>query len=301
MSSPRLRCPTTRRTARSGSPTPASTGGTLRLAALLLALLVLTTGGTARGAWLEVVPEAAVEGTLGLRIGVEPGCPEIDQAVVTGTIVEEGRVVAACREVLAAGAAVASGAGLALRAGERVVLGDGFSVASGGSLRAEVDPAIEDAAYVARRIEAEPSLASRVYVRLDALSLAGGAEIVLLELVGGDGPAARVVLEPGAGTAAAALARVRSAGGGWTETAPVDLGPGWHAVELGWEEETLSAPGSATLRVDGAAAAALEGITTGAVRLEEVRLGAVTVTGDATGTLDVDAVEIRRQGPVGTL
>jgi hypothetical protein len=84
-------------------------------------------------------------------------------------------------------------------------------------------------------------------------------------------------------------------------TGAIALTPGPHAVELFWRRSSAPglADGSFQLWIDGVSAATLDGLDTGATGVDFVRLGALAVRRGATGTLDLDEFESRRETYIG--
>lgn len=219
-----------------------------------------------------------------------------------GTVTEE-----ACISISAGDVDVLAGADVSFVAGERIVLGSGFSVASGASFRATVTPSSGGSAFVESSHPAsEAEVWFRFYVYPDDLSLGAGG----FRHFAGYGTGGELELAVGL-KRNAALAENRvfveavEDGGGTVSTEGAQelvLPDGWHRIELRWNASSGADDGSVEICVDdspggGAMCVELTGLDTDPI--DSVRWGAVEVPAGDFGTLYMDDFRAVEGGPIG--
>jgi hypothetical protein len=258
-------------------------------------------GAVAGGGTVEADGEAAFAGDFGVQVVVAGAC--ISDALVTvsgpvGTGVHE-----AC-EALTADAQIDAPAEVTFRAGRSIELENGFSIASGAGLTAELDAALPRGAFVE---DDSPSAETRYAVRfhLDVGALTLGESEAFDHFVAYDAAGRaqlRLVLVRGASAGQVRLfVSAREDGGGFADTSgtPSFLAAGHRAVELEWRAG--AGDGTVELWLDGAPQPGLSDLDNGAGTIDFVRWGAVAgVDPGTSGSLDMDEFDSRRAGPIGS-
>lgn len=249
-------------------------------------------------AGVRVTPEAAWKGSMGLRVDVQEGCSGPETVVVTETVSGD-ETVTACKEVLVA-SGVGGGGSLHAVGGRRVVLSDGFQVATGGAFQAGTSGRSPDA-VLETAPDGEPVLYVRLEVRLDDAGLLAGDSAALLALEGTRGELSTVWAEGPAiqGGPPTVRLEVVDETGARVRSPSVAVGTGWHALELRWDVgPAVTAGGEAELFVDGASQVLLGSLAIGQSLVDAVRVGAWDGTRGG-GWIDFDEVAAARSGPIG--
>jgi YD repeat-containing protein len=238
---------------------------------------------------LTVTPQAAEAGSYGLRLDV--GCPGGGETVVPVGTLASG-IYEGCRSVTAGAVRIDPGP-VVFRAGQGVRLADGFSVASGASFVAEIDPTVVPDAFV--RDDSPDGLTRygvRFSSRLDGLTLGAGERVELFSGADSDGVAwFRAFLERGGAGEDLLVIEAREDDGAQlsTEGGPLPVPAGWHSIELSWRAAAAGkSNGRLDLFLDGAPRARLTGLDNGSGRIDFVTLGSVGAGPGSIGFLDID-------------
>lgn len=247
-------------------------------------------GRDVRAGALEVLPAAAFDGDSGLRVTVGTTCPVAHIDVPAGVVSTD---LLACNTISAGNVEVVS-PGVTFVAGEQIALEDGFSVASGASFTADVDPFVNGPyAFVAEDSPAAETIyKARFYVRLDDLALAETDEMGLFIGYGADGaPEFRLVLRRRLSQNRLALFAWDEGAGGLVEHG-VDflVTGGFRSVEVHWKAGF--GDGELMVAIDGGALDGLSGLDNGDSTIEFVKWGAVDgALSGSSGSMDLDAFE----------
>lgn len=253
----------------------------LSIATVATAVFCLA-GATAEAGTLQVKPAAKHTDAFGLEAALSGTCTTTD-AVVVAEPPQINGAFSGCTSLESFGVQV-SGAGATFTAGRTIILGDGFSVASGAQFTAILDPGLYRWASVGDTSPlGETSYRASFRLRLDDLVVADGDQLLHFAGYSNTG-ALQLGLSVKYNTALGENRLVLSAredDGGLVETpfgAEVALPPGWNQVELEW------IAGSGFLRVflDGVFFASLEDLDNDLGRIDTVRWG--LITGDAAST-----------------
>lgn len=246
-------------------------------------------------------------GDWAARLDVSRACTLDDRMIANGTDYDGTVTEEACISLSAGDVDVLAGADVSFVAGERIVLGSGFSVASGASFRAVVTPSVGGSAFVESSHPAtEPEVWFRFYLYPEELSLGeGGFRHFAGYGTGGDlevavGLKRNVALGENRVFVEAVLD-----GGGVVSTEGAQelvLPDGWHRIELRWRASSGADDGSVEICVDdppggGAMCVQLAGLDTGPI--DSVRWGAVEVPSGDFGTLYMDDFRAVESGPIG--
>ncbi|HVS64138.1 MAG TPA: hypothetical protein VMT85_11620 [Thermoanaerobaculia bacterium] len=266
---------------------------------------------------VSVVEGAARFGKFGARFDIESSCSAANLVDVTGP----SGVVTAC-DTLRADGTVSSAT--TLRAGDRVVLENGFNVDSGASLAVEIDTSLYPDAYLQDDTpDGETVYAARFYLDPAALGLdaasdrfyhfiandAAGDPVLRLGVTwdpvnGGEVRLFLETFEDGGGV----VTNENGANGGeavLAESGDSDCQttPGCYQwVEVGWVASSGADDGTAYLCVNGLEAGDCKnfaGLDTNTRTVDSVRWGAMDVTDDLGGRLDVDEFESQRATLIG--
>lgn len=273
--------------------------------------------GGASASSIEVSAVAARPGSgtgcggsgCGARLTLE-GCATSDSVAVPNQDVGTSQTFEACRTLTAADVDVTAGT-TTFRAGETIALGSGFSVASGASFQAVIDPAATGDGLVEDTTPAaESRYVARFYVNLDSMSLPSAE---MFDHFAGYDAQGRLQLAVGLARNDAMgenrlFVDVRRDDGTFLTTLGTNelaVSAGWHAIEVDWT--AASAPGADDGRVvvcvddDGSRTncAELTSVDNDQAELETVRWGAQNVGATTTGSLDLDDFDSRRTGPIG--
>lgn len=255
----------------------------------LLALLAWITPFAARGGTLQVTAPAKHTDIYGLEATLSGSCASQDEVIVVAPPQING-AFSGCTSLEASGVQV-SGTGVTFTAGRTIVLGEGFSVASGAPFTAILDPSIYRWASVRDNSPAgETAYRASFRLRLDDLVVADGDQLLhfagysntgLLQL------GLSVKYNTTLGENRLVLA-AREDDGGLVETpfgAEVALPAGWNQIELDW----LAGGGFLRVFLDGVFFASLEGLDNDLGRIDSVQWGLVSGDGASTsGKVQLD-------------
>ena len=223
-----------------------------------LTAFALAFGSAAFGADLEVTPGAAHWGTHGVRVTVGSPCTSDDDVVLADETVTGPLTVEGCRSVVTGdNVAVTSSGELTITAGSTIVFQSGFSVASGGTLTAGIDPSLPRFAYVEDDTpEDEIGYQAEFYLNLDDLTLAPADELHNFVGYSAGGEAQlRVVLGHGPVVAL----QVRDDTGTYHSTPGLSVPSGWSKVDVQWLASSLA---TASLVLNDGVPAELTGFDT---------------------------------------
>ena len=210
-----------------------------------------------------------------------------------------------------------------------VIFADGFesgdlsawssAVTGGGDLSATADAAMDGTAFGMRAVlddraplyvqddspENEARYRARFHLDPTGLVPAGGARALRVPIFGvfEEGPQRRlvsIVLRLRNGQYAIE-AQVSREGRVPVRTGFLPIGAAPHSIEIDWHAASGpdASDGTFELWIDGASVSALTGLDTGASTVDLARLGALRVRPAASGTLDWDEFESRRQTYIG--
>ena len=250
---------------------------------------LLCTPTTAVAGSLAVASGAAATGNYGLQVTLGPTCTQADVVIPDGTF--QGDSTIACNSLTANDVDIIA-PGATFRAGQAIVLGNGFSVPSGVDFEADIDPfADQDFAYVRHDTPvAETTYTALFDLRLDSLTLAGGAELDQLNGYSADGTLQfRAVLRRNTVLMENRLALFAREDVGTMVEHGVDflLPAGFHSIQVSWSADGAS--GEFLASIDGAALSGIMGLNNGAGRIDYVKWGAVDGTiSTTTGSTDQD-------------
>lgn len=251
----------------------------------------------ARGG-IEVTRGAARSGEFGLRAVVAPGCVGELNLLVMGPIVTQ-QAIEACREIVALESRVEGTGDLTLEAGERVVLGEGFSVAPGGRLEVRTGGRWEPTYAIQEEIAGRTDLFVRWYIRFDGAAVPEGTRVVTMRIQGPDGPRGWVEYQAADDGGGWLSATAVTDGGEEREIEGVRIGTGWHLVELSWSTGTIGYPsGAISLWIDQGKVGEVDGLALGTAIVRAVELGVVQADAEG-GWVDLDDIAIAADGPIG--
>jgi hypothetical protein len=245
---------------------------------------------------LEVIPEAAYSGALGLRASLGPACSAEPSLTLEPPLTELSGAFEACDSIVAEGVAVVA-PGATLRAGASVALGNGFSVAAGADLAVELTGELAGRfAFVTDELPQEERLyRARWAVDLGGLALTAGERVDLL--VGEDAAAVGsfsvAALRSPALPEDRLLLSARLSDGSTVETPFGEqqlLPSGWNELEVAWQ--AASGQGLFFASLNGGPFVGLTGLDNDGVSLRRIHFG--LVDGDAetaTGGVDLDDFE----------
>lgn len=296
---------------------PAS-GAAAALAASLAVLGLLSLGLPVSASSIAVSGAAARPGSgtgcggagCGARVTLS-GCMSTVDLTVPDQTVMGSQAFEACNSLTAADVDIGTGAMVTFQAGKKIALGDGFSVGSGASFTAGIDPnLIGDASVEDRNPTDETRYVARFYANLDSMSLSGSDQF---DHFFGSNDAGqvqfRVVLRHNTAPAENRLfVEAREDGGSFASTEGVNemmIPSGWHAIEVEWVAATTAGANDGTLVVcvddDGSRLACeqLGSLDNDQGQVDFVRWGAQGVEATTTGSLDMDDFDSRRLGPIG--
>lgn len=262
---------------------------------------------SARAGSVEAHPDAARDGSHGLRVAVDgEGCQGENHATVPGTV-SGSETIQACETVSAGSATVTTNSDLDLLAGYRISFGAGFTVQAGGELSADIDTGRVRGGFVRDDSPVnEPHYAARFYLRRDNLMLGTEERLKLLEgedrqgrrwfalmlKFDGDSGEYRLFLE------------ARANGGPQSTEGPgeIVLGMGWGAVEVEWRAARPGeSDGYLSVELDGVAGPGLSALDNVDGRIDSVRWGLLQGEPTSGGHLDLDEFVSRRAGRIGPL
>ena len=236
---------------------------------------------------LDVLKGAAFTGNFGLRVTVGATCTVTDVVVPVGMVSTDQL---ACNTITAGNVQVAA-PGSTFIAGDMIILQDGFSVASGASFAALIDPFVKSPfAYVRDDTPAaETTYNAKFYLRLDSLTLASSDEIGHFNGYAANGdPQFRIVLRRSLSENRVAIFAWDDDAGALVEhTVDFLLPLGFHSVEISWRAGT--GDGEFLVSIDGAALDGLAGLNNGGSRIDFVKWGAVDgPLASSTGWMELD-------------
>ena len=236
---------------------------------------------------LDVLASAAFSGNFGLRVTVGATCTGNDLVVATGTVSTDQL---ACDTITAGNVEVVA-PGSTFIAGDVITLQNGFSVASGASFTALIDPFVKlPFAYVRDDTPAaETTYNAKFYLRLDSLTLSASDEIGHFNGYSANGnPQFRIVLRTSLSENRVAIFAWDDDAGALVEHSVDFLLPlGFRSVDLSWRAG--SGDGEFLVSIDGAAPDGLTGLNNGSSRIDFVRWGAVDGTlASSTGSMELD-------------
>ena len=237
-------------------------------------MAVMLAASSALAGSLLVNAGAANQGAFGLEV-VIPACgSQADLTISSGPL---GGAYESCETITAGTAAVTSPT--TFTAGASIALGDGFSVASGTTFTAAIDPSISSFAWVQDDSPAdETTYTAEFYVRIPVGFAIGALDqiehfvayyggVPQLKVVLGDGPDMQLQVRNDLG------GWVNS---GWTSALSRDV---WHKVEVIWQ---AAATATVTLDVDDGNTVQVTPIDTSDRRIASVRWGSVGGIADGT-------------------
>lgn len=271
-------------------------GGSTFVLAVLLSAQALDAGT------MVVTDSAAHTGQRGLRFTLGESCATSNQVEVSGRNVEGPESLEACERLTVSDVSVRASGDLSLRSGVTVALGAGFSVDEGGRVAIETAPSlIRDAHLQTDSPSERADLIVRFLVRLDAISL-DTSGFVLLE--GGGAEATswfRVGLRRNESLSEDRLfVEARNDDGGVLTTRDSEelvVSSGWHSVEVLWESATPStSDGRLIATIDGQSVSSLTDLTNSMGRIDSVRLGMDGSGVGASGSVDIDDLELLTVG-----
>lgn len=273
----------------------------VRSAFLLFSILAVVPGEVAATSF-DVLDTAKHSGLWGTRVSLE-GCPVAEtELTVSGTVSDDR---SACETILAT--ADVSGT-VELRAGKRIVLDDGFSVASGSSFAAVIDTALLGDAYLQDdNPEAETVYAVRYYVDATDMNLPASEQFEQFQAFDAAGRQQfRIVFKHNDITDENRIYVAARDGSGFSSTEDgheLALPDGYQAVEVNW---MAGSPGSLEVCVGADANRTVGtcealGFTNGTGQVDFVRWGAIGVDDNTTGSFDIDDFDSRRIGNIGLL
>jgi len=259
---------------------------TVTAVGVLLALLATL---AAHGGTLQVKAAAKHTDVYGLEVALSGTCASPDNVVVSAPAQINGSF-SACSTLEASGVEV-SGAGATFTAGSSVVLGEGFSVASGATFTAVLDPGLYRWASVRDDSPAgETNYRASFRLRVDDLVVADGDQLLHFAGYSNTGEL-QVGLSVKYNTALSENRLVLSAredDGGLVETpfgSEVLLPAGWNHVEVDW----IAGGGFVRVFLDGVLFASLDGLDNDLSRIDSVKWGLVSGSASTTtGAVQVD-------------
>jgi hypothetical protein len=148
---------------------------------------------------------------------------------------------------------------------------------------------------------AEPRYRARFYFNPNAIAMAGGDDVFILQSRNAAGAVVVRLNIRLVGSQYQLRGGIRRNGGSYTASAWLPIPSGWSSVELDWRAATGTGAnnGGLTIWVDGAQRADLTAIDNDTLRVDNTRLGAVGVNTGTRGTILFDAFESRRQNFIG--
>jgi hypothetical protein len=249
-----------------------------------VAIYLSCVGATTWAGNLAVTDTAAFNGAYGLEVTVGSSCTAASDEVLYNDTVTGIEPFEGCNSITAGNDfVVASGGDATFTAGSWIALQNGFSVESGGTFTANIDPSMTAFAWVQDNSpNAEKTYNVQFYVNLDLFTLNGGDQLVHFVAYGGSTTEQlRLVITSGTSL----VLEVRDDTGTYSSTSPVATASGWNKIDIGW----AAAPGAtASLTVNDGTPAQVTAAT-GTRRIDSVRWGAVngTVVG-SSGTIMQD-------------
>lgn len=274
--------------------------GSLTIASLVIgSLAAVGLTSTALASTLQVSSAAAFRGSFGLRLTLTACTGDAPELDITGPPLTVTAVFEACNR-LTSDVDIEAPADVTLRSGREIELRNGFDVAGGAQLRAEVDPGLSTLAYLQDgNPSSEQDYYARWYLDLSQMSLATDSVVHFAALGTGQTPVLELRLDRSAGQDRATLAAF-SDGGGESTSTPVTVAGGWVAVEVEWHASSGADDGELRLYLDDVQVAQLTGLDNDTLRIDAARLGASGFgDGTASGEMDIDEFSSRNDGRIG--
>jgi hypothetical protein len=279
------------------------TGAYRGVAMLLFVMGVLA---IATGSWasdLAVNGGAAKAGSYGLEVSVGTNCTAAADYVVpdgsiAGPATEEG-----CLTLTAADVDITAGS-VTFKAGDSMTFQNGFSVASGASFTATIDPGMTGRAYVQDDSpSAETLYRARFYVDLSSLSPGSSDSFDHFTAFSNSGATQFELRLEDSGANIALVVGALDGGSFSTVTADSSLPSTYFAVEFEWKASDGSSNGHLDVWVDGSPVTGLGSLDNESGQIDYVRWGAVDgVESTTTGTMKLDEfVSQRSSSTIGTL
>ena len=245
---------------------------------ITLAVSFLST--SAQAGTLEVDAAASTIGGFGLKVTPGSTCGT-DDVVVTGPIVTTDEL--ACDTITTTGT-VAIDANVNFTAGQLIRFGPDFSVSSGNTFTANVNPAVASdfAALVDENPNSETSYHARFDINTDALTPSVGEELVILDGMSADDTVQfMVVLTNNAGH----LIKLSARNGGSFASIPFQpLSAGFNDIEIEWLAGDIPNSSQIVLSINGVDAPAVTNLDNMTGRIDKVRFGLIDSDLDPIGT-----------------
>jgi len=228
-----------------------------------------------------------------------------DQSIST-TEVFEG-----CDTIDAANIDITGTGDVTFQAGESIAIGSGFSVASGASFVAAIDPGLTgDASLEDQSPTSETRYVARFYVNLDSMSLPSSEQ--LQHFVGFNNaelPQFRIGFKHNdIANEDRLFVEIRQDNGAFLTTEgsnELEVPAGWHAIEVDWTAATGVAADNGSIVIcvddDGSRMGCeqISSVDNDLGRVEGIQWGAKEVEATTSGTFDMDDFDSRRAGPIG--
>ncbi len=245
----------------------------------------------------------------GARLSLQ-GCATSEMVAVPDQDVSSTTTFEACRTLSAEDVDVTGGT-TTFRAGETIVLGSGFSVGSGASFQAVIDPGATGDGFVEDSTPtSESRYVARFYVDLDSMSLPASEQFDHFAAYDALGRVqVRIGLKHNGMLGENRLfVEVRRDNGTFGSTEGMNelaVPAGWHAVEVDWTAASSAGAddGAAVLCLDDdgsrTSCVQLTGVDNDQGQVDFVRWGAQDVDGSTGASLDMDDFDSLRTGPIG--
>lgn len=284
------------------------------LAALAVLVAPLPTAASSLGVQAAAARPGSGTGCGGSGCGARvtlAGCTGTADVIVPDQTLSSSQTIEACNRITADNVDVSGGAAVTFQAGETIVLGSGFSVASGASFTAAVDPGLTgDALVEDRNPTDERRYVARFYVNLDSMSLPSAEQFDHFVGYNGVGQVQfRLVFKHNNALGENRLfAEVRQDGGAFSSNegaGELVIPAGWHAIEVDWAAATSNGANDGGIVVcldDDGSRMSCEQISTldnDQGRVSTVQWGAQEVGATTAGSFDMDDFDSRRAGPIG--
>jgi hypothetical protein len=226
---------------------------------------------------LTVTDTAAYNGVYGMQVTVGSDCTADVDADYDDETVNTAQSFEGCSTLTAHTNFVVTGTGDAtLTAGREIVLGNGFSVQSGGTLTLAIDPSLSPFAFVRDNSpSSETTYNAQFYVNMDLLTIGSGDSLEHFVAYGNGGdPEIRLIVESGPSM----ILEIRNDDGVMVPTTALAAPVGWNKINIAWS----AAPGATpSLTINGGTPSQVTA-DTGTRRIEFVKWGAVDGTVDGT-------------------
>jgi YD repeat-containing protein len=230
------------------------------------------------GGWLTTgvghvacTSSSAYSGPFGLELSVGLSCGPENDTVLRNQIVTDALFAESCNSVLVGDGFVIAGSGsVGLSAGHSIVLQDGFSVESAGSLTATLRGAATSTAFIQDDLpDSETSYMAQFWINLDELTVGSGDELEHFAAYDSHGqPWFMIVIRSGPTMAL----QVWDDAAVMRESPEMPLDSGWNAATIGWE---ASSSAVAFLELNGSSREEIVGLACDSGRVDFVRWGIV--------------------------